>query len=67
MAWHAAGVFVFYVNLTLAAWIKFVPLALASILMTVVFGLGLAFFVVRSLFCIVTTCAVPMGQERPCG
>ena len=44
----AAGVCVFYVNLTLAAWIKFLPLAVASIIMTVVFAIGLAYFVVRA-------------------
>jgi hypothetical protein len=42
----AAGVLVFYVNLTLAAWIKFPTLASAATLMTVVFGLGAAYFVV---------------------
>lgn len=41
-----AGVLVFYVTLTLAAWIKFITLAPAAILMTAVFALGAVYFVV---------------------
>ena len=55
------GVLVFYVNLTLAAWIKFLSLAAAAILMTVVFCLGAAYFVVRPCM----PCAMrSMGNRR---
>jgi hypothetical protein len=40
-----AGVAVFYVTLTLASWIKFPTIPIAAIIMTVVFGLGFAYFI----------------------